>query len=357
MVRVLIVDDSALVRQMLTTILRRDPQIQVVAAVSDPYAAWDAIKQFEPDLITLDVEMPKMDGLTFLEKLMAARPMPVLMVSSLTEQGAKTTLRALELGAVDYIAKPCLDISTGLGNLANEIIEKVKQTAQARVQRPSRSTPAERPVKRKSPGAILESTDKVLAIGASTGGTEALCQVLSALPADAPGVVVVQHMPAGFTTAFAKRLDGICAVRVKEAASGDRIMRGHVLLAPGNYHMEVVRSGAIYSVRLNQGPPVNQFRPAVDVLFYTCAKYLGPHCTAALLTGMGKDGAQGMLALKNAGARTIAQNEETCVVFGMPREAIALGAAQKVLPLERIAAELLISNNSNTNKERSRALC
>jgi two-component system, chemotaxis family, protein-glutamate methylesterase/glutaminase len=341
MVRVLIVDDSALVRQMLTTILRRDPQIQVVGAVSDPYAAWDAIKQFEPDLITLDVEMPKMDGLTFLEKLMAARPMPVLMVSSLTEQGAKTTLRALELGAIDFIAKPCLDISTGLGHLASEIIEKVKQTAQARVRRPGRSPQAERPAKRKSPGAILESTDKVIAIGASTGGTEALCEVLSALPADGPGVVVVQHMPANFTKAFAKRLDGICAVRVKEAESGDRVLRGHVLLAPGNYHMEVVRSGAIYSVRLNQGPPVNQFRPSVDVLFYSCAKHLGPHCTAAILTGMGKDGAHGMLALKNVGARTIAQNEQTCVVFGMPREAIALGAAQKIVPLQQISVELL----------------
>ena len=345
MVRVLVVDDSALVRQVLTAIFRRDPEIQVVAAVSDPYSAWDAIKKHQPDLITLDVEMPKMDGLTFLEKLMIARPMPVLMVSSLTERGAKTTLRALELGAVDFITKPNLDVSSGLDQLASEIIFKVKQTAQANVRRPSRTAQQPRTVSPlKSTKAILESTDKVIAIGASTGGTEALCEVLSALPADAPGVVVVQHMPAGFTHAFAQRLDSISHVRVKEAVSGDRIMRGHVLLAPGNYHMEVVRSGAVYSVRLNQGPPVNQFRPSVDVLFYSCAKYLGPHCTAAILTGMGKDGANGMLALKNLGARTIAQNEETCVVFGMPREAIAIGAAQRIVPLNRIAYEVMQAN-------------
>jgi two-component system chemotaxis response regulator CheB len=333
--KVLVVDDSALMRQLLTDLLGADPGLEVVGAAADPYAAWDKLKQFAPDVLTLDVEMPRMDGLTFLGRVMAHRPVPVVMVSSLTERDCDTTLRALELGAVDFVTKPKLDMTTGTLALADEIVAKVKAAARARPRpraAPARLAPA---------GGGFNATHKVLAVGASTGGCEALATVLGALPADAPGVVAVIHMPEGFTRSFAARLDKHCAVRVAEAKDGDRVVPGHVLLAPGNFHMSVVRSGAVTTVRVAPGPPVNRHRPAVDVLFQSCAKELGPNAAGALLTGMGDDGARGLLAMRRAGGRTIAQDEASCVVFGMPKEAIALGGVDEVLPLDRIAGQLL----------------
>lgn len=341
-IRVLVIDDSAMMRQLLTELLGSSRGIQVVGTAADPYSAWDKIKQVEPDMLTLDVEMPRMDGLTFLEKLMTARPMPVLMVSSLTERGCEVTLKALELGAVDFVTKPKIDVATGTVALADELIAKVRAVAGARV-RPRRPTPAGRQAgpKPAASGAMLRTTDKVVAIGASTGGTEALYDVLTALPSDAPGVVAVIHMPEGFTQSYASRLDNNCHVRVKEARDGDRILPGHVLIAPGNYHLSVTRSGAHYLARVAAGDPVNRHRPSVDVLFDSCARYLGANAVGAILTGMGADGARGLLAMRQAGAWTIAQDEATCVVFGMPREAIALGGACEVLPLDRIADRLL----------------
>ncbi|RCS53907.1 chemotaxis response regulator protein-glutamate methylesterase [Bremerella cremea] len=345
-IKVLVVDDSALIRQLLTKILGSQANIEVVGTAADPMIAWKKIQECHPDVLTLDVEMPKMDGLTFLSKLMARRPMPVVMVSSLTLRGAETTLKALELGAIDFVEKPSIDIANGTARVSEEIVDKVLIAAASKVR--GRSNPVvhveESPILRSS-SSLKEATDKVIAIGASTGGTEALAQLLPALPSDAPGTVVVQHMPKSFTTAFAKRLDGLCRMRVKEAEDGDRILRGRVLLAPGDQHMEVVRQGAAYYVRLNHQPLVNGFRPSVDVLFHSCAHHLGPHVSAAILTGMGRDGAQGMLAMRDNGAHTIAQNEETCVVFGMPKEAIAAGGAVMIRPLGQIARELIRSLN------------
>jgi two-component system chemotaxis response regulator CheB len=338
--KVLIIDDSALVRQLLTQILGNDPEIEVVGASSDPILAWEKIKTHQPDVLTLDVEMPRMDGLVFLERLMSVKPTPVVMVSSLTEHGCETTLRALELGAVDFVTKPKIDVSTGTVELADEIVTKVRAAARARVRvRPKNRIPTA-PVKSPAPAALLRSTQKVIAIGASTGGTEAIFDVLTELPSDAPGVVIVQHMPPGFTASFANRLDRSCRIRVKEARDGDRILDGHALLAPGGYHMQVVRSGANYSVKVAMGEPVNRHRPSVDVLFHSCARYLGSNVAGVILTGMGADGARGMEAMHQAGAKTIAQDEASCVVFGMPREAIALGGVDHVLPLGAIAGKL-----------------
>ncbi|MAT69815.1 MAG: chemotaxis response regulator protein-glutamate methylesterase [Planctomycetaceae bacterium] len=340
--KVLIVDDSALMRQVLADILGSDPDLYVVGTASDPYAAWERIKALQPDVITLDVEMPRMDGLTFLEKLMRARPTPVLMVSSLTERQCQTTLRALELGAIDFVTKPKLDVRDGTFELADEIAEKVKACALARRRSPPRrTTVAAGPRAALGAGALLKGTHQVLCIGASTGGTEALYEVLTSLPADAPGALIVQHMPPGFTRAFAKRLDGACQIRVKEAQNGDRVLPGHALLAPGGLHMEVYRSGASYAVRVGQGEPVNRHRPSVDVLFRSAAKALGRNAIGAILTGMGNDGADGMLAMHQAGARTLAQNEATCVVFGMPKEAIAAGGVDEVVALDQIADRML----------------
>jgi two-component system, chemotaxis family, protein-glutamate methylesterase/glutaminase len=335
--KVLVVDDSALMRQLLTDILSGDRELEVVGTAPDPYAAWDKIKQTAPDVLTLDVEMPRMDGLTFLERLMGNRPMPVVMVSSLTERNCDTTFRALELGAVDFVTKPKLDLTTNTVALADEIVAKVKAARNCRIRPRAPRPPGPQP----APGGGFRATHKVIAIGASTGGCEAISAVLGGLPADAPGTVAVIHMPEGFTKAFAARLDKSCAVRVSEAKNGDRIVPGHVLLAPGNFHLSVVRSGAMTSVRVAGGDPVNRHRPSVDVLFDSCAKQLGPNCVGAILTGMGDDGARGLLAMRRAGARTVAQDEATCVVFGMPKEAIALGAADDVLPLEQISGHLL----------------
>jgi two-component system chemotaxis response regulator CheB len=333
--KVLVVDDSALMRQVLTDLLSSSPELEVVAAAADPYLAWDKIKQFSPDVVTLDVEMPRMDGLTFLGKLMANRPLPVVMVSSLTEKGCDTTLRALELGAVEFVTKPKLNVATGVAGLADELVAKVIAAARAKVQ------PVRASVPRLPAGGGFNATHKVLAIGASTGGCEAITAVLTALPADAPGAVVVIHMPEGFTKSFAARLDKTCAVRVSEAKDGDGVVPGHVLIAPGNFHTRVVRSGAFTAVKVEQGPPVNRHRPSVDVLFESCAHQLGPNAVGAILTGMGDDGARGLRAMRHAGAHTLAQDEATCVVFGMPKEAIACGAVEEVLPLDRIPQRLL----------------
>ncbi len=342
-IRVLIVDDSALMRQVLTEILSHDPEIEVVGAAADPYAAREKIIQLKPDVLTLDVEMPRMDGLSFLEKLMRGHPMPVLMVSSLTEKDCDTTIRALELGAIDYVTKPHLDIRTGTLEQAEEIVSKVKIAARARVQRHTHPAPMGALCGTKGAPAKLNSvgfstTHKIIAVGASTGGTEALVHFLVPLPADSPGIVIVQHMPAGFTTLFAGRLDSLCRMSVREAKNGDRVLAGHVLLAPGNFQMEVKRSGVEISVRVFLGEPVNRHRPSVDVLFHSCAQVLGPNAVGVILTGMGADGARGMLEMRESGAYTIAQDEDSCVVFGMPREAIELGGAEKVATLDDIPA-------------------
>jgi two-component system chemotaxis response regulator CheB len=341
-VKVLVVDDSALVRQLLTDILARDPEVQVVGTAGDPYAAWDKIQRLSPDVLTLDVEMPRMDGLTFLEKLMRARPTPVVMVSSLTEKGAATTLRALELGAFDFVAKPKLDVARGTVELGSEIVEKVKAAARCGARANARPRPAAARGASPPPAALrARATSTVIAVGASTGGTEALRDVLTALPADAPGVVVVQHMPEQFTRQFAERLAARCRVQVKEAADGDAVLRGHVLIARGNWHMELTGNTTRCTVKLSSSPPIRHHRPSVDVLFRSCARVLGGNAVGVVMTGMGADGAQGLLEMRRAGARTIAQDEASSVVFGMPKEAIALGGAEIVAPLDRIADTML----------------
>jgi two-component system chemotaxis response regulator CheB len=337
-VRVLVIDDSALMRQVLRQLLSSDPALEVVGVAPDPYVASEKIEALSPDVLTLDVEMPRMDGLAFLEKLMRARPMPVVMVSSLTEAGCDVTLRALELGAVDFVAKPRVDVRERIPEIAAELVDKVKAAALARVRR--RDAVAASPSAAR-PRGMFRTSDTVVAVGASTGGTEALRELLAALPADAPGFLVVQHMPERFTRAFAERLDKLCTVRVKEAEDGDRVLSGHVLIAPGNFHLRVVRDGTLVRARVSGDPPVNRHRPSVDVLFHAAAEALGPNALGVIMTGMGNDGAQGLLAMRHAGARTIAQDPDTCVVYGMPREAIALGAVDRVVPLARIAETVL----------------
>jgi two-component system chemotaxis response regulator CheB len=341
-IRVLIVDDSALMRKVLTALLSRDRAIEVVGTAPDPYIARDKIKALNPDVLTLDVEMPRMDGLTFLEKLMAAHPMPVLMVSSLTEAGCETTLRALELGAVDFFTKPKIDLREGIEEQAQILIDKVKAAARARVQGRSPGSGTGR-TKRMVLGssAMIKTTDTIIAIGASTGGTEAIREFLEVLPPDTPPIIITQHMPEKFTKAFANRLNTICQITVKEAEQGDGVIRGRALIAPGGYHMVLVRDGARYHVTVNQDPPVNRHRPSVDVMFQSAADYAGANCIGIILTGMGADGASGMAAMKQAGAFTIAQDEASCVVFGMPKEAIKAGGVDKVLPLSEIPAAVL----------------
>ncbi|MCO6057692.1 chemotaxis response regulator protein-glutamate methylesterase [Pseudomonas sp. MOB-449] len=334
-IKVLVVDDSALIRSLLSEIVRADAELQLVGVAPDAYVARDLIKQHSPDVITLDVEMPRMDGLTFLDKLMKGRPTPVVMISSLTERGSEATLRALELGAIDFVAKPKLGIAESMQAYAEDIRAKLKVAARARM---IRRTPVERPVER---GLPIVGTEKLIAIGASTGGTEAIKEVLLGLPADSPGVVITQHMPPGFTRSFAARLDKLCRISVSEARDGDRILPGTALLAPGGLHMEVARSGANYVARLSEAPPVNGHRPAVDVMFNSAARCAGRNLIAALLTGMGKDGARGLLEIREAGGYTVAQDEASCVVYGMPREAAEIGAAEEVLPLEEIGPALL----------------
>ncbi len=340
--KILIVDDSALIRQILKEIFSRDSSLEVVGMAPDPYAAWEKIKTLQPDVLTLDVEMPRMDGLTFLEKLMRARPIPVVMISALTEKSCETTIRALELGAVDFVTKPRIDIKSGTVELADEIIAKIKTAARARLQLPERGAEdSQAGLKTFADRALLKSTHKVIAVGASTGGTEALREFLTALPPASPGVVIVQHMPEKFTRSFAERLDGLCQIRVREAQDGDSVLPGHALIAPGNYHMEVSRSGANYTARVFMGEPVNRHRPSVDVLFESCARSLGANAVGVIMTGMGNDGARGLLSMRRAGARTVAQDEATCVVFGMPKEAIALGAAEEIAGLTHIPTTVL----------------
>jgi len=340
-IKVLVVDDSATIRQLMLQILNSAPDLKVVGVAPDPYVAWEKIKILKPDVLTLDVEMPRMDGVTFLERLMKLHPMPVVMVSSLTESGCATTLRALELGAVDFVTKPKVDVRDGTLELADSIIEKVRQAARVRVKQPRPQHAVAAVRDRPALGAMLKTTQRVIAIGASTGGTEAIREVLVQLPADCPPIVIVQHMPPGFTRAFAARLDSMTAVQVKEAQDGDRLLSGRVLLAPGDYHMTLHRSGADYCVKVFSGERINHHRPSVDVLFDSCAKHAGANAVGVILTGMGNDGAHGMAKMRASGARTFAQDEESCVVFGMPREAIALGGAEAVLSLSKIPGAIL----------------
>lgn len=341
-IRVLIVDDSALMRLVLTELLSQDPDIHVIGAAQDPYFAREKIKALNPDVLTLDVEMPRMDGLTFLEKLMAGHPMPVVMVSSLTEHGCRTTLRALELGAVDFITKPKIDLKEGMEIVAQDLIAKIKAAAQSKVTRTVIGSKGASPAPVQILGsAMIKTTDTIIAIGASTGGTEALRQVLEVLPSNTPPIIVTQHMPERFTKTFADRLNSLCRISVKEAEDGDSVLPGHALIAPGNFHMTLARSGARYTVRLNQDAPVNRHRPSVDVMFDSVAKFAGGNSIGVILTGMGGDGAKALLEMKQGGAFTIAQDEASCVVFGMPKEAIKLGAVDKILPLTEIPAALL----------------
>jgi two-component system chemotaxis response regulator CheB len=334
-VKVLVVDDSAIVRKVLSEELSRERGIEVVGTAPDPFVARDKIVRLKPDVITLDIEMPRMDGLTFLKKLMRHYPMPVIIVSSLTKKGGKLAMEALSLGALEVISKPSAAYS--VGDMSVQLADKIKAVARVDVHR-NLPLPEETPAAQKEvpAQALSATTNKIIAIGASTGGTEAIKAVLTGMPPNSPGILVVQHMPAKFTTSFAERLDGLCAVNVKEAEDGDSVVNGRVLIAPGNYHMLLRRSGARYYVQVKSGPMVHHQRPSVDVLFKSVADYAGSNAVGVILTGMGADGADGLLKMREAGARTIAQDEQSCVVFGMPKEAIKAGAAEKVLPLQHI---------------------
>ncbi|CAG9185318.1 protein-glutamate methylesterase/protein-glutamine glutaminase [Cupriavidus pampae] len=339
-IKVLCVDDSALIRSLMTEIINSQPDMEVVGTAPDPLVARDAIKRLNPDVLTLDVEMPRMDGLDFLERLMRLRPMPVLMVSSLTERGSEITMRALELGAVDFVTKPKLGIRDGLIDYTDTIADKIRAASRARVRSaatgPTNATPPA-PILR-SP---LLSTEKLIIVGASTGGTEAIKEFLMPLPPDCPAVMIVQHMPAGFTRSFAQRLNGLCRITVKEAEHGERVLPGYAYIAPGDSHLMLVRSGANYVAHLSQDPPVNRHRPSVDVLFDSAAEHGGKNVTGVILTGMGKDGAQGMLRMRDAGAYNLAQDEQSCIVFGMPKEAIATGGVHEVVPLHSMSQRVM----------------
>lgn len=354
LVRVLIVDDSALVRRILSEMLSRDPDVEVIGTAGDAYTAREKIKQLNPDVVTLDVEMPRMDGITFLRNLMRLHPMPVVMVSSLTEHGAEITLDALSIGAVDYLPKPKIDVAATLADYGEELRLKVKAAATARVRRYTGGAPSQGTVQAMAaslradavlarPAALRQfrTTDRIIAIGASTGGTEAIKDVLVQLPADTPGVVITQHIPKAFSTPFARRMNTCCQMTVYEAEDGQHILPGHVYIAPGDLHLRVVRDGARYVCRLDDGPPVNRHKPSVDVLFKSVAQHAGRNAIGVILTGMGKDGAAGLKEMRDAGSPTIAQDEASCVVWGMPREAVELGAAAEVLGLTDIAKRVL----------------
>lgn len=342
-IKVLVVDDSAIVRKIFSEQLSKENDIDVVGTAPDPYVAREKIVNLKPDVVTLDIEMPRMDGLTFLRKLMKYYPLPVIIVSSLTPAGGKLALQAIETGAVEVIAKPGAAYS--VNDMTVQLLEKIRAAARIKV-RPTIPVPSEG--RRKdliSPVslALAETTNKVIAIGASTGGTEAIKAVLTRMPPNTPGILIVQHMPANFTTAFAKHLNDICEINVREAKDGDSVVNGTALIAPGNYHMLLKRSGARYYVEIKQGPLVCHQRPSVDVLFSSAARYAGSNAVAAILTGMGADGAKGILEMKNAGAKTIAQDEATCVVFGMPKEAIKTGGIDAIVPLPDVADQILRS--------------
>lgn len=340
--RVLIIDDSALVRGLLTEIIGRQPDLEVVGAAPDPLVAREMIRALNPDVLTLDVEMPKMDGLDFLERLMRLRPTPVVMVSTLTERGAETTIRALELGAIDFVAKPKIGIAAGLQELGRDICEKIRIASRARMHRRVDAAAETNVAKAPPPAAYSRlSTERLIVIGASTGGTEAIREVLTRFPADSPATLITQHMPPGFTKSFAARLDSLCRIIVSEAVDGERVLPGHAYIAPGDRHMRLAKSGANYVIALDDGPPVNRHKPSVEVLFRSAAQVAGPNAMGVMLTGMGKDGAAAMLEMKRAGGFNLAQDEASCVVFGMPKEAIASGGVDEVLGVTRIAGRLL----------------
>lgn len=338
-IKVLVVDDSAVVRKVFREELSREKDIDVIGTAPDPYVARDKIVQLRPDVITLDIEMPRMDGITFLKKLMRYYPLPVIIVSSLTRKGGKLALEALSTGALEVISKPSGAYS--VGEMSLQLADKIRAVSRVKVLPPTRKITDQKTVRPKASRALSQTTNKIIAIGASTGGTEALKAVLTTMPPNAPGILVVQHMPAKFTTSFAERLDDLCAITVKEAEDGDSLVNGTALIAPGNYHMLLRRSGARYYMQVKQGPLVHHQRPSVDVLFHSVADYAGGNAVGIILTGMGADGARGLLKMKEAGARTVAQDEKSCIVFGMPKEAIKLDAADKVVSLDRIGETAL----------------
>jgi two-component system chemotaxis response regulator CheB len=342
-IKVLIVDDSALVRRMLTEMLSSDPAITVLGTAHDAYDAREKIKALNPDVLTLDVEMPRMDGLTFLRNLMRLRPMPVIMVSSLTERGAEVTLDALSVGAVDYLSKPKIDLAATLADYRDELIAKVKAAASARVRAPSAAAAAGAGavLAKRAPQRQLRTTERIIAIGASTGGTEAIKDVLIHLPPDTPGIVITQHIPKLFSGAFARRMNACCQLSVCEAEDGQQVLRGHAYIAPGDKHLLLVRDGARYVCRLDEGPPVNRHKPSVDVMFRSVAQQAGRNAIGVILTGMGKDGAMGLKEMRDAGSRTLAQDEATSIVWGMPGEAVAVGGAAEVMPLGDIYIRVL----------------
>jgi two-component system, chemotaxis family, protein-glutamate methylesterase/glutaminase len=346
-IKVLCVDDSALIRSLMTEIINGQPDMEVCATAPDPLVARELIKQHNPDVLTLDVEMPRMDGLDFLEKLMRLRPMPVVMVSSLTERGSEITLRALELGAVDFVTKPRVGIRDGMLDYSEKLADKIRAASRARVrQAPQPAAAATAAHGHAAPAAPLfnnplVSTEKLIIVGASTGGTEAIREVLVPLPPDAPAVLIAQHMPPGFTKSFAQRLNGLCRISVKEAEHGERVLPGHAYIAPGHAHLLLARSGANYIAHLSDEPPVNRHRPSVDVLFRSAALHAGKNAVGVILTGMGRDGAAGLLEMKRSGAYTFAQDEASCVVFGMPREAIAMGGADDIAPLADMSRRIM----------------
>ena len=355
-IRVVVVDDSALVRSLLAEIINRQPDMECVGTANDPLIAREMIRELNPDVITLDIEMPKMDGIEFLGRLMRLRPMPVLMISTLTERGAEITMRALELGAVDFVAKPRIGVVDGINDLAGQIVEKVRVAAQAHVRRSVAPVPAPgasqatSTLRNQAIGRI--STEKLICIGASTGGTEAIKEILLRMPADSPGIVITQHMPPGFTSSFAARLDGLCQISVKEAAHGDRILPGHAYIAPGGKQFRIDKSGANYVCVVEEGELVNRHKPSVEVLFKSAARVVGRNAFGIMLTGMGNDGAKAMKEMRDCGSYNYVQDEASCVVFGMPREAILHGAADEVLPLLAIAPALLAKLSGSNDRYR-----
>ena len=359
-IRVIVVDDSALVRSLLSEIINRQRDMECIGAANDPLVAREMIRELDPDVITLDVEMPRMDGIDFLGRLMRLRPTPVVMISTLTERGAEVTMKALELGAVDFVAKPRVGLASGLNDLAAQIVDKIRVAAVAQVRRapardaaPAAGSAGSAAVAHAAPAAGLLgrlSTDKLICLGPSTGATEAIKEVLVQMPADSPAIVITQHMPPGFTTSFAARLNGLCQITVKEAVNGERILPGHAYIAPGGTQFHVARSGANYVAVVDDGPPVNRHKPSVEVLFKSAAAVVGRNAFGIMLTGMGNDGAVAMREMKDAGSYNYVQDEATCIVFGMPREAIAHGAADEVLPLGQIAPALIARLRGTTDR-------
>ena len=337
-IRVLIVDDSSLIRQLLSMLLSSDPEIEVVCAAPDPYVARDMIKSLNPDVVTLDVEMPRMDGLSFLRKIMALHPLPVVMVSTLTQANADVTIQALEIGAVDFVAKPTSQLDKGMEVLASQLQAKIKEAARTKVYARPETAPEPRPA---SAPKSIGLTDKIIFVGASTGGVEALLKLLLGFPADCPPILITQHMPERFTASFAARLNNVCAMTVVEAANEQPVQQGHVYIAPGSHHLEIVRKLNRYVCQLNLDPPVSGHRPSVDVLFASAAKVVGRKAVGAILTGMGKDGAQGLLEMRQAGAVTLGQDEKSSLIYGMPRAAFERGAVMKQVSLDRMAASIL----------------